>query len=78
MCTQCNVVFTISVQIDNNDAVLRVPREWADELKRIAKAEDPKKKWSAKARQVLRGYLDMRAANADLMGKAAQPQTGGC
>ena len=67
-------VFTISVQIDNSDAVLRVPREWADELKAIAKAEDPKKKWSAKAREILRGWLDMRAANAGLMEKAAQAE----
>ena len=68
------MVFTISAQTDYNDAVLRVPREWADELKVIAKAEDPKKKWSAKARQVLRGYLDMRAANVELVEKAAQAE----
>ena len=55
-------------------AMLKVPREWADELKIIAEAEDPMKKWGAKAREVLRGYLDMRAANVELIEKAAQAE----
>lgn len=55
-------------------AMLKVPQEWADEFKRIANAEDPLKSWSAKAREVLRGWLDMRAANVELMEKAAQAE----
>ena len=71
------MVLTVGQQLDG-DAVVRVPREWAEELKIIAKAEDPMKTWGAKVRELIRGYLDMRAANAELMEKAAQPQTGGC
>ena len=55
-------------------AMLKVPQEWADELKKIAEAEDPLKKWPAKAREIIRGYLDMRAANVDLMEQAAQAE----
>lgn len=60
--------------MDSNVVVMKVPREWANELKTIAEAEDPMKKWSAKAREIIRGYLDMRAANVELMEKAAQAQ----
>ena len=68
------MALTVSQQTDNHDAVVRVPREWAEELKNIAKAEDPKKTWGAKVRELIRGYLDMRAANVELMEKAAQAQ----
>ena len=53
-------------------AMLKVPRAWAEELKIIAETEDPMKKWSSKAREIIRGYLDMRAANVELMEKAAK------
>ena len=67
------MVLTVGQQLDG-DAVVRVPREWAEELKIIAKAEDPMKTWGAKVRSVIRGYLDMRAANVELMEKAAQAE----
>jgi len=53
---------------------LAIPEEWADELRKIAESEDPLKKWTAKAREILRGWLDMRAANADLFEKAAKAE----
>ena len=73
MLTQWYIVLTMSQQLDG-DAVVRVPREWAEELKIIAKAEDPMKTWGAKVREIIRGYLDMRAANAEMMVKAAQAE----
>ena len=60
--------------MDSDVAVMKVPRAWAEELKIIAETEDPMKKWSAKAREIIRGYLDMRAANAEMMVKAAQAE----
>jgi len=60
--------------IMSTTAMLPVPQEWAEELKKIAEAEDPLKKWTAKAREILRGWLDMRAANAELVEKAAQAE----
>ena len=60
--------------MESDVVAMKLPREWADELKIIAEAEDPLKKWPAKAREIIRGYLDMRAANAELMEKAAQAQ----
>ena len=67
------MVLTVGQQLDG-DAVVRVPREWAEELKIISKAEDPMKTWGAKVREIIRGYLDMRSANAELVEKAAQAQ----
>jgi len=67
------MVLTVGQQLAG-DAVVRIPREWAEELKIIAKAEDPMKTWGAKVRELIRGYLDMRTANAELMEKAAQAQ----
>ena len=67
------MVLTVGQQLDG-DAVVRVPRAWVEELKVIAKAEDPMKTWGAKVREVLRGWLDMRTANAELMEKAAQAE----
>ena len=59
-------------------AHLPIPYAWVEELKAIAESKDPLKKWTAEAREIIRGYLDMRAANAELMEKAAHPQTEGC
>lgn len=54
--------------------MLPVPQEWADELRVIAESEDPLKKWTAKGREIIRGWLDLAKANAELMEKAAQAQ----
>jgi hypothetical protein len=55
-------------------AHLPIPYEWVKELKAIAESKDPLKKWTAEGREIIRGYLDMRAANAELMEKAAQAE----
>ena len=64
---QCNMVVTMDKE---DDVATRIPRAWADELKIIVKAEDPKKTWNAKVRELIRGYLDLRAANAELITNA--------
>lgn len=57
---------------ETDTALLPVPQEWADELRVIAESEDPLKKWTAKGREILRGYLDLRKANASLLENAAK------
>lgn len=59
---------------ETGTALLPVPQEWADELRVIAESEDPLKKWTAKGREIIRGWLDLAKANAELMEKAAQAQ----
>lgn len=59
---------------ETGTALLPVPQEWADELRVIAESEDPLKKWTAKGREILRGYLDLRKANASLLENATKAQ----
>ena len=43
---------------------LKVPAEWAEKLENIARAEDPLRSWSEKAREVLKKYLDKQEVPA--------------
>ena len=41
----------------NPEVVLKVPRDLAEDIKKIASKEYPPKNWSDKARELLYGYV---------------------
>jgi hypothetical protein len=53
-----------------DDVATRIPRTDAEEMKIAVKSIKPRITWNAKVRELVRGYLDTRAANAELAAKA--------
>lgn len=42
-----------------------IPQELADKFRKIAKSEDPVKKWTAKIREILYAWMAMHEANVE-------------